>query len=194
MFRLRTVCASIALGTLTLAAVRPVLLQEHMEMPKPTKEHAELQMGVGEWEGTITMFHPGMPATPSPAKETVRAQGPFWLTSDFQSEFMGMAYTGHGCHGYDASKGKYVSTWIDNMSSLLMVMEGEIDPKTKMLVMNWQAPDMTGKVVPHRSETVHSADAYTMTFFTDGTKSMVIDMKRAMAKAGKHGPGDGHGH
>jgi hypothetical protein len=48
--------------------------------------------------------------------------------------------------------------------------------------MKWDAPDMTGKVVPHRMECIEQDDAYTMTFFADGQKSMMIAMKRKGAK------------
>lgn len=191
MRRIHAVTAVLAAGTLTVAAARPALLQEEhgmemegmeeMQMPEPTAQHMELQKHVGEYEGTITMFMPGMDATPAPAQETVRTFGPFWTTNDFTCEFMGMPYQGHGFTGYDPEKGKYVGTWIDNLSPALAIMEGEYDEAKKATVMHWEAPDMTGKVVPHRSEIVQSKDAYTMTFFTDGTKSMQIAMKRKSA-------------
>ncbi len=177
MLRLRHFAALSVAGSLTLAAAAPALWQD-MEMPKPTEEHAMIQKGVGVWEGTVTMFMPGMPETPTPATEVVRSEGPFWITSDFKSSFMGMDYNGHGCHGYDPVKGKYVSTWIDSMSSYLSVMEGTHNAETNAIEMTWEAPDMTGQLAPHRSEQVLSEDAYTMTFYTSGEKTMVIDMKR----------------
>jgi hypothetical protein len=177
MLKLRYALAVLLTGSLAFAAVRPVLFEE-MAMPKPTTEHAELQKCVGTWEGTVTMYAPGMPQTPSPAKEVVTAAGPFWTTSHFTSDFMGMTYEGRGCHGYDPQKGKFTSTWIDNMSSYLSVMEGEMDAETGMLVSHWDAPTMTGEMAPHRSENKFSGDAYTMTFYTEDVKIMVIDMKR----------------
>lgn len=182
MRRTHTIAAVLAAGTLTVAAARPALFQqEEMQMPQPTPEHAELQKHVGEYEGTLTYFQPGMEEMSTTAQETVTSAGPFWTVSNFTCDFMGMPYEGHGCSGYDPVKKKYIGTWIDNMSSYLAVMEGEHDAAKSTTFMRWNAPDMTGKIVPHRSEIVHGKDAYTMTFYTDGVKSMVIAMKRKSA-------------
>ena len=169
------------IGTLTVAVAGPALFQE-MTMPSPTEHHAQLQKSVGHWEGTITMTMPGMGEMVSPASEDVRSGGPFWTISDFKSDMGGMPYSGHGCHGFDPEKGKYVSTWIDNMTSYLNVMEGSLDEESGMIVMEWNAPDMTGAMAPHRSEQKMSDDAYTMTFYTSGEQTMVIDMKKTAAK------------
>ncbi|MBL8858304.1 MAG: DUF1579 family protein [Planctomycetes bacterium] len=161
-----------------------------MEMPQPTAEHKHILAGVGEWEGTLTMYMPGMPASAVPAHETVTPVGEFWIQSRFTCDFMGQPYLGTGTHGYDVNKKKYVSTWADSMSSHMSLMEGNVDPKTKALVMHWEAPGMSGGMEKHRSETVHADNSYTMTFFTgegEGTKSMVIDMKRKGGKTSEAG-------
>lgn len=175
----------LGLGALTYAAVRPQPSRQD-EMPQPTAEHKKLLEAVGEWEGTVTAYMPGMPETPSPAKQTVEAIGGFWIQSHFTSQFMGMDYVGTGVDGYDPNKKKYVSTWCDNMSSFLAIMEGEMDAKGEKLTMHWTAPDMTGAMAPHRAVTVGGKDTYTSTFYVgegDGTKSMVIDMKRVKKAA-----------
>ena len=121
---LRTAIVLLTAGTLTFAAATVPSMFQQMEAPAP--EHANLQKMVGEWEGTITMTMPGMPEMKSDAKETVRSNGPFWTTSDFHSEFMGMPYHGHGCHGYSPEMGKFRSTWIDNFSTGIVVSEGKM--------------------------------------------------------------------
>ena len=154
---------------------------------QPTAEHEALLKDVGEWEGTVTIHDvPGMEA-PVPARETVRGIGGFWVLSDFRSEFMGAPYVGSGHVGYDPRTKRYVGTWVDSMSSYFSHMTGEYDAAKKALVMRWDAPDMTGTMTPHRSETVVSGDTRTMTFFAgpgEGKKSMVIAMKRAKPAAG----------
>ncbi len=181
---LLTTTAVVAAGTIVVAAARPLLQEEHEmpPMPQPTTEHVEMQKAVGEWKGTLTMFGPGMPTEPVAATETMTAFGPFWTLSEFHCDFMGMPYQGHGCSGFDAEKGKYTGIWIDNMSSYLSVMEGERNEETGMITMHWEAPDMTGEIVPHRYEMTPTGDSYTSTFFTNGVKSMVISMKRTSAK------------
>ena len=150
---------------------------DEMPMPMPTAEHKEILSSVGMWEGTMTAYMPGAPAEPIAARETVTAIGGFWTQARFECDFMGMPYVGTGAFGFDPERGKYVGTWIDSMGSYLAVMEGEKNSAGNV-VMRWNAPDMTGKIVEHRNESVRSANAYTMTFYTGDTKSMVISMKR----------------
>ena len=175
---LRTAIVLLTAGTLTFAAATVPSMFQQMEAPAP--EHANLQKMVGEWEGTITMTMPGMPEMKSDAKETVRSNGPFWTTSDFHSEFMGMPYHGHGCHGYSPEMGKFRSTWIDNSQSFLAIMEGEYDEEQNAVISKWDGPNMMGKMVPHRSVQKMAANgqSYTMTFFTEDVQTMVISMKR----------------
>lgn len=175
--RLAVTLLALTAGTVAVAAVQPLF----QEMPQPTEQHQLIQKGVGDWEGTVTMFHPGMPTEPAPATEKVTALGGFWTTSHFKSEFMGMPYSGHGQFGYDPAKKKYVSTWIDSMSSFLSVTEGEYDEKTNSMTMHWVAPGMTGEMEKHRSVNVIGENSYVMTFFLgegEGVKSMEIKMKR----------------
>jgi len=181
MLSLRATAAIVAAATITFAAA-PRIQDAMQQMPQPTKQHRQIQRGAGEWVGTLTMKSPGMPTEPVEAKETVRKHGPFWVVTEFKCQFMGMPYMGHGCFGYDENKGEYVGTWLDSMSSHLSIMRGKHDEESGGIVMHWDAPDMTGKIVPHRSVQVQTEDAYTMTFYTDGKESMVIDMKRKPAE------------
>lgn len=178
---------SLAVLLLTLAggavaATTPFSAQEY---PQPTRQHHRLLEAVGEWEGTMTAFMPGMPEEPVAAKETVTAVGGFWTQSRFECEFMGAPYVGTGCVGYDAEKGKYIATWIDNMSSQLAIMEGEASQDGKTITMHWRSPDpATGEMTDQRYELVATKDQYTSTFFSGAdTKTMVISMKRKAGRA-----------
>lgn len=184
--RAATCALVLAIGSLAVAGVRSALPGQ--EMPQPTEQHRQLLSGVGAWEGTLTSYMTDPPAAPVAARETVEAVGGFWIQSRFECQFMGMPYVGTGCVGYDAAKKKYIGTWVDSMSSHLALMEGEVDPATKALVLRWESPDETGKLARHRSESVETADGRTMTFYMGegaGTKSMVIEMKRKAAKGAK---------
>lgn len=191
MFKTSKIAAPVALlaaCSLTLAATFAAP-QEGTDMamppmPKPTAEHAEIQKLVGTWEGTLTMFYPGMPETPMPAKETVTAINPFWVGTQFDCEMMpGMLYEGRGTFGFDAQSGKYKGTWIHNTDSFMSVMEGEKN-EAGNLIQTWEAPDMMGKMTPHRSEQVMNGDDhYVMTFYNSDVKIMVIEMKRTSKKA-----------
>ena len=167
-----------AAGSLAFAATR--LAPWSQEMPQPTDEHAFVQKGLGEWEGTMTTFTPGAPTDPIAVSQSVVAVGPFWTQATLDCDFMGMPYVGTGALGYDPDKGKFVGTWIDSMGSYLAMMEGE---KTAdgTLIMRWQAPDMMGNVVPHRYELVRKGGSEISTFYSgegEGMKSMVITLRK----------------
>jgi hypothetical protein len=191
----RTRFAALALllgaGTLAYAAIRPTAPTQ--EPAQPTDEHKMLVKAVGDWEGKLVMEVPGAPAQEFPTKETIVAIGSLWTQSKFECDFMGKPFVGSGTTGYDPAKKKFVGTWIDSMTTEMSVMEGEMDPKTKALVMRWEAPGMgTTERVPHRMETVFSADgaAYTSTMFQgegEGQKTFAIEMKRKAKKADKAG-------
>lgn len=181
MLRTRHALLTLALTAGAVAAVRPFVAQD---MPQPTDEHRMVLGAVGEWEGNLTMYMPGMEPTTAPCSETVTAVGEFWTTSRFTMEFMDMPFTGVGCNGYDTKKKKFVGTWIDSMTTSLSVMEGDFDKAKNALVMRWTAPDpATGEMIQHRSETVFRADAYVMQMFQGegGEKTMEIKMKRKAA-------------
>jgi len=44
---------------------------------------------------------------------------------------MGMPFEGIGINGYDNLKKKFVSTWIDNMGTMIVMSTGTFDPATK---------------------------------------------------------------
>ena len=187
MLSLRPFLFALVLGGGALAAaVAPALVQDPVE---PTEQHAMLQAGAGRWEGTMTMYMPGMEPFEVPARETVEAFGDYWTFARFDADFPGVPYAGRGCFGYDPEERKFVGTWYDVQSPHLAVMEGEWDEAKKALVMRWEAPGASGELVPYRSVRAGDADSYTQTFYLgpgEGRKAMVIEMERvAKAKGDK---------
>ena len=155
-------------------------------MPEVTEHHKRILAGVGDWEGTITMFMPGAEPTPMPAQEKVEALGSYWTTSTFTSDMGGMAFMGKSSLGYDTEKKQYVGTWIDSTTTYLTVMTGEFDAKKSALIMRWKGPNWTGDgtIVDFRNESIQRADAMVTTFYMgagEGTKHMEIKMKRKAA-------------
>lgn len=181
---------TVALLTLTLtagafAAVRPVLFQEP-QMPDVTEQHKLVQAGVGEWEGTLTMFMPDMEPTPMTAKESVTAVGDYWTTSRFEADMGGMPFFGASTLGYDSDKKQFVGTWIDSTTTYMTVMHGEFNKEKNTLVMHWEGPNWMGDgaLIPFRMESVHRADVAVTNFFMgegQTTRHMEIKMKRKAA-------------
>ncbi len=121
-------------------------------MPEPTAEHGALMETVGTWDVECTYFMaPGEPMTVQ-AKETVESVGAFWTVSLFQSEMMGVPYTGRCTMGFDPGSGKWVGTWVDSMMPHMYVMEGEYDAEGKVLTMLSEGPAPgSGDLTQYRS-------------------------------------------
>ena len=137
--------------------------------PKPGPEHEVLKQDVGTWDATVEMAEPGKAPTVSKGVETVSLVGGLWSVSDFKSQMMGQPFEGRGTTGYDPNKKKYVSSWIDSMSTGFTLGEATYDPKTKTMAGWMEGPDMSGKTVKMRETTEwKDADTKIFTMFMTG--------------------------
>ncbi|MFO0945150.1 MAG: DUF1579 domain-containing protein [Planctomycetota bacterium] len=105
------------------------------EFPKPEKEHQWLQRLVGEWEYEAEMFMKDKPPVKAKGEDHVRSLGGFWILSEQKSEMFGVPFTGLMTLGYDASKKKFVGTWVDSMSGNLWNYQGTLDAGGKVLTL-----------------------------------------------------------
>lgn len=152
MKRFRLFCAA-----LLAACFVPTLDAQAPATPGP--EHAELKKMEGVWDATMKMA--GME---SKCKATFKSTlGDLWLASDFEGEVAGQKFTGKGFDTYDAGKKKYVSIWMDSMSTSPMVLEGTMDKATKTLTMTGEGPGHDGKPTKHKTVST-MPDENTMNF------------------------------
>lgn len=63
------------------------------------------------------------------------------MEGGFSSTMMGMPMTGKSLTGYDNAKKKFVSSWIDNLGSGIVRMEGTYDEATKTLHLKGKQSD-----------------------------------------------------
>jgi len=96
---------------------------------KPGPEHEVLKEHAGVWDAVIASQGSEFKGVQS-AK---MALGGLWLLEEFKGEFGGQAFEGRGSTTYDAARKKYVSVWIDSMSTSPMLCEGDYDKATKTL-------------------------------------------------------------
>jgi hypothetical protein len=135
-------------------------LQDGAGFPVPSEQHELLHKSIGHWTAAIDAG-----GEPMPGKMVVReGPGGFTVTSMFEADMGGMAFTGQGIDGYDPHKKKYVSVWIDSMAEAPLIMEGTWDEKSQTMTMHGDSVDMsTGKVARHKFVTKW-VDADTMQF------------------------------
>lgn len=183
-----------ALAVLILAAPAVVSAQEGSEasIAQATPQHELLARDVGTWDAIMTCYMEGPEVEPQTFKgvevNTLMGGG-LWLVSDFQGEFAGMPFSGHGVFGYDSHKEKHVGTWIDSMSTQLLVMQGTCDEQTGELTMFSEGScpcPVTGKPLETKTVSTYDGDdARTFTMYMKGEdtgnefiKVMVIEYKR----------------
>ena len=120
----------------------------------PGSMHKLLAEVVGKWDGEITTWMgPNMPAS-EPAKLTAEMNmllGGRYLESVYKGNMMGMPFEGMSIVGYDNARKVFVSSWIDNMGSGIMNMEGTWDAAVQTINLKGTGTDpMSGNSMPVR--------------------------------------------
>ncbi len=141
---------------------------------KLAPQHDMLKMYVGEWECANTMYmQPGAPGQTSKAESKCSlVYGGRYARHAYEGSFsmpgpdgkmITKEFEGYGVVGYDTMKKKYVSIWIDNMSTGIYMETGDYDEKTKQLVMHGDMMTPDGKTMNNKSVfTFSGKDKYTM--------------------------------
>ena len=135
----------------------------------PSDTHKWLATMDGEWDADVTMWmDPSQPANKSKAVAVNKMifDGRY-QHSTHSGDLMGMPFNGESITAYDNAKKKFIATWIDNMGTGIMVMEGTYDDASKTLTMNGVTTDpMTGKDTPVTEKMIyHSKDSYTFEMY-----------------------------
>lgn len=145
------------------------LLSQDMGLPKPTPHHLAMKRLEGTWDAVVTMqMGPGKAPMVSKAVEVNRlVPGGLWLTSEFQSEMMGMPFEGRGIFGYDTGRHRHVGTWADSMVTGLALPVGTCKDDCRETTMTFEGPGMDGKPVTYKEVTVEKDDDHrVMTMYT----------------------------
>lgn len=157
---------TVVFGTLALFAVTlcimPAIAQEQKEMTPeeaammeawtkaatPNENHQRLAEFQGTWSVTSRWWSaPGAPPQESTGTSTYEmVMDGRYLKETVKSQWMDTPFEGIGLTGYDNLKNAYVSSWIDNMGTGIMMSEGKWDAATKTYTWTGEYMDaMTGK-------------------------------------------------
>lgn len=114
---------------------------------------------------------PGAPPTQAESECTNKMiLGDRYQESVHTGMMMGMPFEGRSVVGYDNAKKMFQSTWVDNMGSGIMFLEGKYNEQTKTINLKGTEVDaMTGK-----TESVRE----TMKFIDDKTQMMEMYMTK----------------
>lgn len=155
----------------------------------PGEPHKMLAKSNGNWNGDVTMWMaPGtVPVKSKATCENKMIMNGLYQQSMHKGDMMGMPFEGISTVGYDNAKKVFVSSWIDNMGSGIMNMEGPWDGASKSMTMKGICTDpMTGKTMAVR-ETFKIVDDNTqvMEMFMpgpDGKEFKTMEIKFTRAK------------
>lgn len=113
----------------------------------PSKAHEMLAKDNGTWNAEMTFWSPD---SPEPMKSTAVATykmilGGKYQEANYTGDMMGMPFEGKGTVAYDNAKEEFISTWIDNMGTGMMVSKGKYDEASKTLTFTGTMVDPVTK-------------------------------------------------
>lgn len=151
-------------------------LQSFIEASTPGKMQEYLAGDAGEWTGkSTTWMGPGGEGLESECTSTVTPLMDGRYTKiEVKGEIPGMGpYHGVGIYGYDNVAKKFVSTWIDNHSTGMMVGDGELSKDQKTLTWNYtfSCPILKKPVKMREIDTTTGPNSKTLTMFGPDPKS-----------------------
>lgn len=157
-----------------------------MEYATPGSIQKMIAMSDGTWATDMTFWMaPGAP----PSKSSGTCVNKMILGGRFQeskhtSSFAGQPFEGIGTMGYDNLKKVFQSSWVDNMSTGIMYMEGKWDDATRTMTFTGKCTNPgTGKDMTVREvykivdDNTHMMEMFQMENGTE-FKSMEIKLTR----------------
>ncbi len=139
------------------------MMKQMMEMSKLNENHKLLSAMNGNWNFVIKMWmNPDPNAKPQESKGTATRKdimGGRYVMMDVTGKMQmpgedgkmkDMQFKGMGIEGYDNAKRKFVSSWIDNMSTGIQFSEGTYDPATKTFTYTSEIEMVPGMKTPVR--------------------------------------------
>ena len=128
-------------------------MKKMMDYMTPSEIHKEMAKWDGEWTEDIQMWMaPGAPAQTMQASCVNKmVMGGRYQESKHTGNFMGMPFEGVSTIGYDNARKVLVSSWVDNMGTGMIYLEGTWNEATKSAEFKGKSTDpATGKMVDTR--------------------------------------------
>lgn len=154
----------------------------------PGEPHKMMAAEVGSWNNEMTfwMGEGGEATKATSTAEIKMVMGGRYQEANYKGEMMGMPFEGKSTIAFDNNTKEFVSTWIDNMGTGMMISRGKYDEATKTKTsMGTMVDPMTGKERKVREVyTIVDDNTRKMEMFEtleggEEYKSMEILMKRA---------------
>ena len=128
------------------SAAMAAMMEKWMEVSTPGEQHKQMNKMAGKWKTVNTMMmDPSKPETTEGTMEASSILDGRFVSYVYKGSVMGMPFEGHGTSGYDKMKKQYVSSWVDNMGTMMMNATGAGSPDGKVITYTGVMDDpMTG--------------------------------------------------
>jgi len=162
-------------------------MKKMMEAGTLGPQHAMLAKSDGNWNAETTMWWTpdGPPQTSKATCTNKMIFGGRYQQSTFKGDFGGMPFEGTSTTGYDNTKKVFFTSWIDNMGTGIMYMEGTWDPATKTANFKGKSTDAVNKkemdvreVFTIIDDNMQKMEMYMTTQGGQEMKTMEITLKR----------------
>jgi hypothetical protein len=145
--------ASLAQEGAAPSAEQQAMMEAYQRAATPGTQHASLAKMAGDFTLTVKSYMgPGAEPEVSAATATRRLiLGGRYLEEVVKGTMMGQPFEGRGISGYDNVSGEWWGTWIDTMSTGIMISRGEWDDAAGVGSFTGEFNDaVTGKVQTSR--------------------------------------------
>lgn len=163
------------------------MMEMWMKLAQPGEQHKMLEEHfAGEWTADVKSCSGDPTAPMEESKGTQEARMVLdgrYLTQHFTGKMMDQDYTGMGVIGYDNASKKFISAWIDNMSTGMMNMDGAYDEASKTYTLKGDFNDPSnpnGKSQMREVVKVTDNDHHEMMMYMpgpDGKEMLGMDIK-----------------
>jgi hypothetical protein len=110
----------------------------------PGAPHQMLAKADGKWDAEISFYYnPDSPSVNKVSCENKMILGGRYQQSTYKGNLDGMPFEGIGTVAYDNSRKIFVSSWVDNMGTGLMYLEGTYDEGAKIMTLKGKGVDVT---------------------------------------------------
>jgi hypothetical protein len=140
------------------------MMKKWQDYMTPGEIHKMLAKGTGNWKSTATFWM-------SPGTEPMKSEGTAtgemilggrYLMSKYSGKIMGMDFEGIAIEGYDNAVKMFMNTWIDNMGTGIMYLQGTWDEANKQISYKGKMVDpMAGTWVDVREVVTYNTDGST---------------------------------
>jgi hypothetical protein len=127
------------------------MMEKYIKAATPGPEHQRMAKMAGKWNLAVSSWMaPGGPPQKSDATAEFKPLfGGRYLQEEVHGSMGDQPFEGLGIQGFDNVTKQHVSTWVDNMSTGVMLMRGRCATDSKTCTMKGTASDpIAGKEVP----------------------------------------------